>query len=138
MKLEDIKSKTTGELVAFYNAHSGRPVIKKFADRPTAEKRVGDLIKARSMHAPGLVAKAAEENGAAKVGKRQASDARRIIIKSTENPRREGTLAAEKWDALVAYMAKNPGCTIAQVFEATIYQRVDFNWDLKRGAIEVS
>lgn len=51
MKLEDIKTKTTAELVAFYNAHSGRPVIKKFADRPTAEKRVGDLVKARTMHA---------------------------------------------------------------------------------------
>lgn len=49
MKLEDLKTKTTAELVAYYNTHSGRPVIKKFADRETAERRVGALVKARTM-----------------------------------------------------------------------------------------
>jgi hypothetical protein len=40
----DIKKSTTTELLAFYNAHSGRGEITKFQDRATAEKRVRQLI----------------------------------------------------------------------------------------------
>jgi hypothetical protein len=97
MKLEKIKTKTTAELVAFYNAHSGRPVIKKFADRTTAEKRVGDLVKARSMHAkPEPVAK---KNGAAKPAQTKPerglvhSNSKRALVLS-ELERTNGTTAA--------------------------------------------
>lgn len=40
----DIKKSTTAELLAFYNAHSGRDPILRFADRAVAEKRVRHLI----------------------------------------------------------------------------------------------
>jgi hypothetical protein len=40
----DIKKATTAELLAFYNANSGRGEITRFADRATAEKRVRMLI----------------------------------------------------------------------------------------------
>ncbi len=39
----DVSKATTAELVAYYNAHSGKSPIKKFADRKTAEKRVAAL-----------------------------------------------------------------------------------------------
>lgn len=39
----NITTATTAELVAFYNAHSAKPV-KKFADRKTAERRVAALL----------------------------------------------------------------------------------------------
>lgn len=77
MKLEDIKTKTTAELVAFYNAHSGRPVIKKFSDRPTAEKRVSDLVKARTMYAK--AAPAAKANGASRGIVRAGSNRMKVL-----------------------------------------------------------
>lgn len=45
MKSIDIKSASAAELVAFFNAHSEKPV-KRFADRATAEKRVAALMAA--------------------------------------------------------------------------------------------
>ena len=44
MKTINVKTAATSELVAFYNAHSDKPV-KKFADRATAEKRVAALLE---------------------------------------------------------------------------------------------
>jgi hypothetical protein len=44
--LKDIQAATTSELVAFYNLHNAEKPIKKFADRPTAEKRVLALVEA--------------------------------------------------------------------------------------------
>jgi hypothetical protein len=43
-----IKSASTAELLAFYNANSGREEVKRFADRATAEKRVRFLLDRRS------------------------------------------------------------------------------------------
>jgi len=40
----DVTKATSAELVAYYNAHSGKSPIKKFADRKTAEKRVAALV----------------------------------------------------------------------------------------------
>ncbi len=40
----NVTTAKTAELVAFYNANSGKPAIKKFADRKTAEIRVTDLV----------------------------------------------------------------------------------------------
>lgn len=40
----DVAKASTAELVNYYNAHSGKSPIKKFADRKTAEKRVSALI----------------------------------------------------------------------------------------------
>ena len=45
MKTLNVKSATSAELVAFYNANSGKPAIKKFSDRATAEKRVAALLE---------------------------------------------------------------------------------------------
>lgn len=45
MNYSDIKTAKTSELVAYYNEKSGRPAVKKFADRKTAERRVHDLIQ---------------------------------------------------------------------------------------------
>lgn len=39
----NISTATTAELVAYFNAHSAKPV-KKFADRKTAERRVAALM----------------------------------------------------------------------------------------------
>lgn len=39
----NVKTATAAELVAYYNANSGKAAIKKFADRKTAEKRVAAL-----------------------------------------------------------------------------------------------
>lgn len=50
MKLSEIASASSSALVAFYNEKSGKPAIKKFADRKTAEKRVAALIE--SLPAP--------------------------------------------------------------------------------------
>ena len=43
----DVKTAKTAELVNYYNAHSGKTPIKKFADRATAERRVSVLIPAK-------------------------------------------------------------------------------------------
>jgi hypothetical protein len=53
---------TTAELLAFFNAHSGKPV-KKFADRKTAERRVNELLatmKAASSDSPTRAASIAQ------------------------------------------------------------------------------
>jgi len=45
MNAQQISSAKTAELVAFYNDHSGKAPINKFADRKTAERRVLALIE---------------------------------------------------------------------------------------------
>ena len=35
---------TTAELLKYYNDHSGKPPVKRFSDRKSAERRVNDLI----------------------------------------------------------------------------------------------
>jgi hypothetical protein len=42
--IEDVKAASMKELVAFYNAHNADNLIKKFADRKTAERRVMAVI----------------------------------------------------------------------------------------------
>lgn len=44
----DTNKATTSELVNYYNAHSGKSPIRKFADRATAIKRVAALIPSKS------------------------------------------------------------------------------------------
>lgn len=62
-----------------------------------------------------------------------------IDVKSlpAENPRHEGTKAHGMWEAMVAYMRANPGATVADVIENTIYKRNGFEWDFDRGAFKV-
>ncbi len=59
----DVTKATAAELVAYYNAHSGKSPIKKFADRKTAEKRVAALApsKKKGKMARTAVAVAGEE-----------------------------------------------------------------------------
>lgn len=40
----NVATATTAELVAFYNAHSGKPAIKKFENRAKAEARCAALL----------------------------------------------------------------------------------------------
>lgn len=57
MKTINITEAKTADLVNFYNANITRfadgTVIKKFADRKTAEKRVADLVEKIASHFPG-------------------------------------------------------------------------------------
>lgn len=41
----NLQTATARELVAYYNAHSGRPPVKKFQDRATAERRCAELAQ---------------------------------------------------------------------------------------------
>lgn len=50
----NVKTATTAELVAFYNEKSGKPVIKKFQDRATAEKRVQALLDTLAVEADSM------------------------------------------------------------------------------------
>jgi hypothetical protein len=61
----DVKTASMGELVAYYNAHSGKSPIKKFADRATAMKRVAALVPAAKPKAkrPGFTTTKVEVNG---------------------------------------------------------------------------
>ena len=43
--LINVRTATMAQLVEFFNANTGGNPVKKFADRPTAEKRVGKLIE---------------------------------------------------------------------------------------------
>lgn len=52
MKTINVKTATTAELVAFYNAHSGCDPIKKFSDRRNAEKRIEKLLAERQFNIP--------------------------------------------------------------------------------------
>lgn len=40
----DVANTSLGVLLAFYNTHSGKPPVKRFADRKTAERRVNELL----------------------------------------------------------------------------------------------
>lgn len=48
----NVQTAKTSELIAFYNANSGRDPIKKFTDRKTAEARVQALVDHIAMTAP--------------------------------------------------------------------------------------
>lgn len=43
----DFNKATTAELVTYFNAHSGKSPIRKFADRATALKRCAALVPAK-------------------------------------------------------------------------------------------
>lgn len=46
-KAFDVLNAKTADLVSWYNEHSGKPPVKKFADRQTAEKRCLDILKSQ-------------------------------------------------------------------------------------------
>lgn len=46
MNFINVSKASTPELVAYFNAHSGKPPVKRFSDRKAAEKRVAALIEA--------------------------------------------------------------------------------------------
>jgi hypothetical protein len=52
MSAINVKSASAVELLAFYNAHSGREAVKRFADRRSAEKRVSILLAERQFNVP--------------------------------------------------------------------------------------
>ncbi len=44
MNTINVHTATAAELLAFYNAHSGRPVVRRFSDRRTAERRCTEVL----------------------------------------------------------------------------------------------
>lgn len=62
LTIASVPNTATADLVAFYNANSGRPAIKKFADRNTATRRVLELLA--TMPAPKAAPVAAKETKA--------------------------------------------------------------------------
>jgi hypothetical protein len=58
----NVKSATAAELLAFYNAHSGRESVKRFADRRSAEKRVTALLAERQFNVPAPLPEVSEED----------------------------------------------------------------------------
>lgn len=74
----DVKNVATGLLVAFYNTHSGKPAIKKFVDRKTAEERVTKLLAAQTgepttQSAPATTDATTKEAAMAKTPKKPAA-----------------------------------------------------------------
>lgn len=76
MNTIDIKTATTNELVAFYNAATGKN-IKKFSSRAAGEKQVAAIIE--KMPKPAAKAKVVAE-------KKEAGDRSKAIAKSWEDP----------------------------------------------------
>lgn len=69
----EVKAATMGELLAFFNAHSGKPPVKRFSDRQSAEKRVTKLLTTSSDVVPPTAPPPKEEE--ATMAKRKKSAA---------------------------------------------------------------
>lgn len=65
-----------------------------------------------------------------------APDAKIELVAKT-NPRRAGTAAFKKWEALVAFLEKRPTATAEEVHINTIYDRVDMKFDIAKGNIKM-
>jgi len=92
----DIKKSTTTELLAFYNAHSGRGEITKFQDRATAEKRVRQLIDMLAgADSPNSDVPAAETTTAEQPKAKATKPAKEPKAKATK-PAKEPKAKAEK------------------------------------------
>lgn len=64
MKSINVSAASTAELLAFYNANSGKDAVKRFSDRKTAERRVAALLSATpKASAHGTTYKQAYRNG---------------------------------------------------------------------------
>jgi hypothetical protein len=70
---------TAAELLAFYNAHSGAPAVKRFSDRAAGARRVDALLQAQKP------AKAPTAPSAPKVA-RPPADRSAAIAKSWQDP----------------------------------------------------
>jgi hypothetical protein len=91
--LAEVKAAKTIELVELYNKLSGKPAIKKFADRKTAEERTWKIIQETT---PIQVNKKPTTPG-----KRAEYEDRIIQILVETNPKREGTQAHKKFAVLL-------------------------------------
>jgi hypothetical protein len=57
-----------------------------------------------------------------------------VIKSAVENPRKPGTGAHARYDAMRTFVAKARGkATVAEVMAATGYRKDDFEWDVSRG-----
>jgi hypothetical protein len=102
----NVHTAKTSELIAFYNANSGRDPIKKFTDRKTAEARVQALVDYIAMTTP---APAAEPTESVKP-KRERKPAKAAKVKAekvVKSRRRDKVYAILVEDCVtVAYLAK--------------------------------
>jgi hypothetical protein len=132
------------QAVEIYNHHTpAENAIKKFTDRPTANKRLWALAEARAL-APKEPSTPQEkivseekvvEKAAGARGRKTVFEGH--IIKSTkaENPRREGTNGHKSMAIILAFGDK--GVSYAD-FIAAGGRRVDLAWDLDKGNVTVS
>lgn len=102
----NVQTAKTSELLAFYNAHSGRPAIKKFTDRKIAEARVQALIDHIAMTAPAPVAEPIESVKSKRDRKPKAEKAAKVAVEK-KSRRRDKVYAILVEDCVtVAYLAK--------------------------------
>jgi cell wall-associated NlpC family hydrolase len=89
MTAEQIAAAKTSELVAFYNANvPAEKVIKKFADRATAESRVSELVAELSKAEKETKAASKKAEKAGDIGHREGTD-RRTTKRGTAADRKE-------------------------------------------------
>jgi hypothetical protein len=67
--------------------------------------------------------------------KEETGEAFKLVVLN-KSPRAPGSRAAARFDEMVAFLDKNPKATMAEVYAATSYTRVDFDWDLQRGSVK--
>jgi hypothetical protein len=137
---------TTAELIEQYNfaaAKLGRDVVKRFADRATAEKRtaaiLAELAAAKvAKVAAAKVASAPKKSAPAKVsagggiGAVSAFAGRKLFPAVATNPRRPDSFG---FRSLALIFAK-PGLTYEQ-FIAAGGRGVDLRWDVSHGNAKV-
>lgn len=116
MNAINTKTAKTSELVAFYNAHSDKPV-KKFTDRATAEARVTALLKTLK---PAKPAKANRSNVIE----------REIQVLVEANPKREGTKSYERFAIYADGMS-------TEEFKRLGGRAKDLKWDERHGFIQL-
>lgn len=102
---QDITNATTAQLVEFYNANSGRPAIKKFVNRATAELRVTKLLATLAAEQPKPKAKKSSSG-----------------TKSLLSPEQRAAAIAKSWqdpETAAARSARN-GCKVGGVVYASV------------------
>lgn len=144
MTPQEIKAAKTSDLVALYNKLTGKS-IKKFQDRATAEKRVGEAVQetlAKAESTP--AAKAMEAASAHSEFKRPSGQpvrkglpgpnskmaGKRIYKKVEANPRREGT------NGWTSFNAIRSGMTYEE-YRLAGGRSNDLAWDIAHGYVEV-
>jgi hypothetical protein len=131
----EIKSATTTELVEYYNKITGKS-IKKFSSRAAGETQVLKLVKESSTANKKAVVKDS--------GKRAEYESRVIQVLSSQNPKREGSIAHKKF----AVLQKMNGKTIGELRslegnhpeldKEAGWPSTELRWALKLGLVTIN